>query len=483
MFNKMKKSVIIIVALVVCTAIMLSACNPNAFKPVELPAEANVEGNGGVAVKYGDYIYYVNGYESSTEADNGYDNAIRVGQIVRVKISDIDHAYEVYDETGKTADAQSNLSEKIEVVVPNYYYSNNTTDTSLNGIYIFDSKLYITTPNEELNAGGYQLSSQLKLVSYSLNGDDKQELYTFTDNTAQIMLAKAESGALCAVYTQTANSETKLLRLKLGEKSAPTEISEEGKTSNSNAVTSVKFDKSTNSVFYINSENNLCVVENGEKTGKVLVKNAVLHDHGEGDVHYQYTFTISAVNNGYVYYTVADANDSSLDNKQLYYTDCNQQTASFSRESAKVIYNVIPSATYFVYKNSGIVMASSVSADKTLYGISFVKSNGEKSYLLNPEQNDSSITLVKLEGNLLYYTINNISYKLDISAESATPVAYANGLSTSATGWSVADVVESSNYNYVFTLASGSVSLVRFDKANNTNSATLDITLKAVEAE
>lgn len=75
MFNKTttKKPLILLVALVLCATLLFAACNPaNAFVPVEIPAEAQVEGNGGIAVKYGDWIYYVNGYESSATANNAY---------------------------------------------------------------------------------------------------------------------------------------------------------------------------------------------------------------------------------------------------------------------------------------------------------------------------------------------------------------------------------------------------------------------------
>ena len=54
MFKKTttKKPLILLVALVLCATLLFAACNPaNAFVPVEIPAEAQVEGNGGIGVK------------------------------------------------------------------------------------------------------------------------------------------------------------------------------------------------------------------------------------------------------------------------------------------------------------------------------------------------------------------------------------------------------------------------------------------------
>ena len=59
MSNKIAKNVLISLALLLCAALVFAACQPgNVFTPVEIPAEAEAEGNGGIAVKYGDWIYY-----------------------------------------------------------------------------------------------------------------------------------------------------------------------------------------------------------------------------------------------------------------------------------------------------------------------------------------------------------------------------------------------------------------------------------------
>lgn len=159
MFNtKHNKAIVIIAAVCLCLVFVLSACtSTSTFKAVATEA-GEVSGNGGSAVRYGKYIFYVNGYQSDATAANTYDNSIRVGQIVRIAVSDLEEAIEKTKQNNKSSSVISSeisafIAEKATVVVPNFYYSNNTTETGLNGIYIFDGRLYYTTPNDELTAG------------------------------------------------------------------------------------------------------------------------------------------------------------------------------------------------------------------------------------------------------------------------------------------------------------------------------------------
>ncbi|MBQ3066948.1 MAG: hypothetical protein IJD18_02860, partial [Clostridia bacterium] len=91
MFNtKFSKTIVILVAMLMLATLVLTACNPvEPFTPVEMPEAGQVTGNGGIAVGYGDWIYYVNGYQSSYTADNTHNGVVRTGSIVRIKKADI----------------------------------------------------------------------------------------------------------------------------------------------------------------------------------------------------------------------------------------------------------------------------------------------------------------------------------------------------------------------------------------------------------
>ena len=74
-----KISAIILVAVCMLLVTVLGACTPTAaFKPFSLPTTNDVDGNGGIAVRYGDYILYVNGYQSDATVANSYSDEIRV---------------------------------------------------------------------------------------------------------------------------------------------------------------------------------------------------------------------------------------------------------------------------------------------------------------------------------------------------------------------------------------------------------------------
>ena len=63
-----KKSLFLLVAALLIVAVMLSACGAGSHKPVSKPDHIDqdkIVSNGGIAVGYGDWIYYVNCYQSS----------------------------------------------------------------------------------------------------------------------------------------------------------------------------------------------------------------------------------------------------------------------------------------------------------------------------------------------------------------------------------------------------------------------------------
>lgn len=459
-----KSAIFTVVAVLMVVTVMLTACNGTAFKPVEMPASATPEGNGGNVVKYGEWLYYVNGYQSSTTGENTYQQVeARTAAIARIKIVDLESLFAVYDDdkfttsSSRTKEIARIVAEKAEIVVPKYYYSNNTTTTQINGIYIFNDRLYMLTPNDELTAGGNSLTNQSVLTSFKLDGSDEQRHYTFESNSAQVLFSEKD-GKLLATYIMS----SEIGCINVNEKSSVAKIEK---------ISNAQMDVAGQAVFYTNEDKAICKLNAGEAEGKVLVSN-------EKDS--SVTYTISNVNNGYVYYTKADTNNSSVDGTHVYYAKEGLTETATAWESSA------PSANWYGY-NETIVYATSEAGDEnvTLYGI-YVLTNSDGSarkQIVNPQQNDSAITFNRLEGDILYYTSNNVAYKVDLSAE--TPAPEAIGLSlASANGWSVPDIVYADGFNYVITLGNGSVSAVKFDKETKSNSSSATITIvEPVEEE
>ena len=418
-----KIALILVVVTVLVASVLLAACEQNAFKPGSLPDKATVEadGNGGNAVKYGEWLYYVNGYQSSAAAENTYAESYgRVGSIARIKISDMEKLFEVYEDTtltstsAKTKKIAEELKKTAEVVVPNFYYSGNTTTTDLNGIYIFNDRLYILTPNDALTAGGNKQTDQSVLTSYALNGSDMKKHYVFTN---------------------------------------------------------AKFDIAGKAVFFTDEDGSICKLAASATDKLVIVDNSV----EEGEDKSTITYTITSVNDGTVYYTMSDSDNSDIGNKALYFA-----SEANTEPTANVALSTETPTTYYGYKDTIIFTATEKILEKTLYGIYKTDKN---TVILDPTAlgSDKAITFNKLIGDTLYFTRDNIAYTLDLAAENAEPVPYARSLA-SASGWSVPKIIKADDtHNYVITLSSGSVSVVKFDTAEKTNSDSVILTLVADE--
>ncbi len=476
MFNtKHNKAIVIIAAVCLCLVFVLSACtSTSTFKAVATEA-GEVSGNGGSAVRYGKYIFYVNGYQSDATAANTYDNTIRVGQIVRIAVSDLEEAIEKTKQNNKSSSVISSeisafIAEKATVVVPNFYYSNNTTETGLNGIYIFDGRLYYTTPNDELTAGGEKLTSQLVLKSVKLDGTEATATrhHVFTSNSTQIMLSLVGNDVY-ATYT----ADSKLYSLKLdGSEAVELKIGEdEAKLSN------IKYDKDENGnyigIFATDESGSICHYTVGEKA---IVKYVTIDKTAEG--HKNDSLTVSSVNNGYVYYTKTI--DSVSDGK-VYYTN------KAVEDGKDVVFCNTSISGSYGNGISKIYVDSKADGNVTYYNI-YVNDNVDmkedgKRALLVAEENVKSITIDRVVGKYVYYTADGVNYVIDSTITTAVEhgTVVGKGLSTTATGWSTPDALgftlDGVNYNYVFTLASGSVSVVKFDAEKVTNSTSATITL------
>lgn len=461
MFTRKKAKTVLILLIVVLmvATVVFAACNKDEFKPLEKPKKGDVTSNGGSAVRYGDYIYYVNGNESSVDAENTYVNVdARIGAVARIKVEDLEKLFEVYDSSlyttssARTEEIEKRLKATAQIVVPNIYYSGNTTSTHVNGIFIFNDRLYILTPNDELTAGGNKLTSQNVLTSYELDGSDPVRHYVFTDNTAQVALREV-NGKLYALYIM--GTEVGCVDVKDGK--AVVIVKE---------TSGATLDIADNSVVYIR-EKSICKLRAGATEAKTLVNN-------EGGKDSTVTYTISGVNNGYVYYTKADSESSSTDNN-LYYvtesaTDLNNQIA---------LATTAPS-TYYGYKNTIVYTKTFSVQGTTLYGV-YLWDNVENKagkVIVDPAQSNTSITFNRLEGDVLYYTSNSVAYTVDLSADKPESTPYGRSLA-SASGWAAPDIVG----EYVITVSSGSISAVKFDAEKKTNSSSVSLTLKVPEEE
>ena len=491
MTKSVKKFVIVLVAMLICATVVFAACNKDNFKSVQVPQSGEVASNGGSAVVYGEWLYYVNGYTNDVSADNTYSNDVvaspRIGSVVRIKLADIESLFEINDDKDLTSSEKSEqiadaVRDKAETVIPKIYYSGNTTTTQFTGIYIYDNRIYVTTPNDALTANGDPLTDQLVLMSFDLGGGDRQSHYTFTSNSAQIWLDKDSSGKLVAVYLMD-----NILHVLDVASGVDTVVSAKDSsiTNVGNTVSGVNWDVSSKSLFFIDEFYAICKLSFGSAQYDVVCENGTAKNHGDHIEAGSLTYTIKSANKGVVYYTKNDTNENTASgNTILYWAD------ESSNDNVALSTNDV---TAFGWNKDKLVITDSyVAKQQTFYSICIVDgTTNAKTAILAYGENNSSITINKIEGDTLYYTSDSVAYTINLAevdldaAASGTYVEgtpYAKSLA-SANGWSVPDFIEHNGAQYVVTLSSNAISIVKFNPEDKTNSNSVALTLAAKTTE
>lgn len=163
MLKKLSK-IICIILLICLSAGAFIACDTYKWGPyAENPSlSGNVEGeNGGMAVKKGGYLYFINGYEdpSSNLRSNEFGKVIK-GSICRMPIADLNKT----EEQGR--------NDKVEIIVPKVIVANYTDG----GFYIFGDWIYYTTPNSERGSGGGTQTSWVDFMKVKVDGSGTTRL-------------------------------------------------------------------------------------------------------------------------------------------------------------------------------------------------------------------------------------------------------------------------------------------------------------------
>lgn len=177
-----------------CVFTTFAACKDYAYSGDELgagyDATAEVESNGGFAVQKGDYVYFINGYETYA-ASNEYGNVVK-GALMRIHKDDL--------AAGKT--------ENIKTVVPSLFVSQNYDA----GIYIYGNYVYYATPTTDKNMDGEVEYTYIDFKRAPLDGSaapDEGHFARLSDNAATYRFVE-ENGTVYCLYEVTEDSVLKL---------------------------------------------------------------------------------------------------------------------------------------------------------------------------------------------------------------------------------------------------------------------------------
>lgn len=372
-----KKTILIVIALVLMTTV-LAACpseNTGSFKPVEMPAKSTIADNGGVAVVYGEYTYFVNG-SSDAASDNTY-NKVVTGAVCRVKTEEIGSEDAVF-----------------EIVVPKIFYKGNADST---GLFASGDRIYFTTPGVEKNNNGEFKSGELSIISAKVTGEDVKIHVTISSNTAPVFFFE-KNGTVSAVYYV----DSKLYSVDLST-NKPVVVAEN--------VTAVKADSEAvyalQKLTYKDSKdkeqtrkyNDVLKYVVGDKEATAVLKGAAADNSHSVDI----TYTLVRVDAGKLYYTAASTN---VGFAGTFVFDGKEKRLSANAQSS-----------FLPYKD-GILMLNDSFVCYVVYDEATGAVSSEKLIYT------SSFTPVKVDGDVVYYTNSNKLYKAVIEeGKIAEPVA------------------------------------------------------------
>ena len=421
----MNKKRLLIFILLVALVMALTACAPDyKWGPLDTSAADNspLLSNGGSVVSYKGYIYFINGTTSTYEAENVFGEVV-FGSVCRIAASKLDTVKENDFGTDEYAEALG-----AEVLAPKAVFSSNTSDARLNGIYIFNDRLFYTTPSDTLASDGSVRNTMLDIMSVKLDGTDTKRVYTLGSNSLSVGMFETDGDA----YALFVDGDKNLVSLNLFD-GVETKVDEK--------VTSSAVDMQSGSLVYTKdvitekenqgteitaNYNELYVV----KAGQTVSAKIMTGQHADGqDVSYDFDVSIASASDGFVYFNLSsDAHgrdgmyriSESVEDKRL---------ADATRLYRNVLSGAVAYQDGFVYYNS------------TSKYVQFVKDGQDAKNLYYTA---SSPSFKFIQEGTLYFEMDSALWSISLNGESNPDTLTANKLTdkVNATSWLNYDILD-----------------------------------------
>lgn len=495
--NTKKILTIILLVLVMALSFVLVACDNLKFEYPALPTGSGTSSNGGSSVVYGDYLYFVNGVESDNTATNKYTGEVKVGDICRIKLVDMVGLYDFKEENKDDDDFTELMSEEVfdkaEVVVPMFYYSNNSTQTELTGLYIFGDTLYFTTPNQSLSTGGAVLNNQISIYSCKLDGKNLTKIHTLKFDSLSTAIMLVENGGY--VYAMYVDEDSNLVYIDLSSaKNEAVTVRE--------SVSSVKYQWETKTAIFIDDREFLDDEEDDPEDENPEYKSIcsytllgeveILHQPTEDDRENEsYTITQVSLYGGevYVYFTIANSEDFSKAKTGLFMVKSGSEAVRIALKTS--IYT-----SFLAYYDKLVVVGERFSTTPQPIELFVVENDMPTdeniTFILPQNTNKSSITLLNItsndNGDNLRYVRDGKEYTFDLKKlNSFTQEDIIEQRTTlSATSWAQVDEFVYDGVTYFVTLTNGGVSVSYYtynEKEKENELVSIDMTVVQPEEE
>ncbi len=240
-----KRKIALSIALAATLALTpaLCACSTDSFSVVDFPRDQNtayaVQSQGGSAVSYGNYVYFINGtrgYDDAKGESNRWGEVVK-GGIYRAKLNEnTEVQYDGLPYKGFTPklDAQSGLEFKYTAGTDYFDKPVNNVDVTKivpktvgtsgyakGGIFIYDDYIYFASPNNEQNSSGtiqttrtdfFMMSlkkknAPVKVYTTSEGVDTSASEYAFYKLSGAVYLVVKEGGNIVSVKINVADED------------------------------------------------------------------------------------------------------------------------------------------------------------------------------------------------------------------------------------------------------------------------------------
>ncbi|MBQ7223992.1 MAG: bacterial Ig-like domain-containing protein [Clostridia bacterium] len=209
----MTKKIITFVTLLLCALLALTGCAGDQYNKISISGAQDtgyiVTGNGGSAVTYGNYVYFLNGtrgYADSDGTNNVFGEVVKGGvyraELLGSKVEGADYdtfAIERDAETLLTLKSHKETNYKrdevdvvdVQLIAPKTV---GTSGYSQGGIYILGNNMYYASPNNLKNKSGVVQDNKTDFFRMTLDGATTQKLYTTTSDSASSPYTFMEKG-------------------------------------------------------------------------------------------------------------------------------------------------------------------------------------------------------------------------------------------------------------------------------------------------
>ncbi len=405
-----KKIILVVMSLILAVSLLVGCTESYKAKAISTEYSAEVSSNGGLAVTYGKYLYYINGYAGNT-IDNTFGDVTK-GAIARVEL----------DSKGNA------IADTNTIIVSKNVY--NTVATS--GLYIVGDYIYYSTPSIDKDSTGTAKNASMWIMRTKVDGTGTEVIKKFDDYTAVYKVAKNH-----IIYYL----KNEIHVIDLNDKNFEDTMIDEEVT----AIYMTEYLDGANelidTVFYLKANEDTTVTSNvvwayraGGKATKLIDASKVSYPSIDSRVK---GYTIALVEANYtanginLIYTKTDSTTNATSAGTYSYTF---STANVSEElsfnSAKEVrYSLLTNYTefYFLSDTQALVLADTNYSLLTKTGSDWTKTspvaliNMEKApEIFKVNQTDTSVEV--------YYTSGSVVYKIAVLEKDSTTGNYVKNI-------------------------------------------------------